>query len=66
MTMISPLITESAAAQLLAILPSTMRRWRWAGRGPAFVKIGASVRYSPAALATFIERGTVGAAGGGR
>ena len=63
MAAISPLMTETTAAQMLAILPATMRRWRWAGRGPAFVKVGASVRYSPAALAAFIERGTVTSGG---
>ena len=49
------LITERAAAARLGLKVSTLRRWRWAGKPPRFLKIGAAVRYDPAELAAFIE-----------
>lgn len=52
------LLTEHEAAELLALRVATLRRWRWAGRGPRFAKIGAAVRYDPAELRAFIEAQT--------
>ena len=49
------LLTETEAASLLNLSIKTLRRWRWAGRPPGFLKIGAAVRYDPAELASFIE-----------
>lgn len=52
------LITERDAAELLSVRPATLRRWRWAGDGPAFVRIGRrAIRYAPAALSDFIAQG---------
>ena len=51
------LLNETEAARILAMRVTTLRRWRWAGKGPRFVKIGAAVRYDPADLAAFIEAG---------
>jgi hypothetical protein len=34
-----------------------LRRWRWAGHPPRFIKIGAAVRYDPADMQEFIEAG---------
>ena len=50
----SRLVPESEAAELLAVKPSTLRRWRWSGDGPRFLKIGAAVRYHPDHLQEFI------------
>jgi hypothetical protein len=36
---------------------STLRRWRYSGDGPEYIKLGAAVRYSLAALAEFIDAG---------
>ncbi len=52
-----PLVDEIEAARILDLSPLTLRRWRWAGKGPRFVKIGAAVRYDLADLTTFIEAG---------
>ena len=49
------LLKESEAAAILNIEVATLRRWRWAGTGPEFLKIGAAVRYDPAVLEAFIE-----------
>jgi hypothetical protein len=51
------LINETVAAERLAVKVSTLRHWRWAGKGPRFIKIGAAVRYSPSDLEQFVGRG---------
>ena len=51
----SALINEHEAARILGLSVKTLRRWRWAGRPPSVLKIGAAVRYDPAELASFIE-----------
>ncbi len=54
------LLNETEAARILAMRVTTLRRWRWAGKGPQFVKVGAAVRYDPADLAAFIDAGRRG------
>ncbi len=49
------LVKEHEAARVLGLSVKTLRRWRWAGKPPRFLKIGAAVRYDPAELAAFIE-----------
>lgn len=49
-----PLWDENQAAEFLALRPATLQRWRWAGIGPAFRKIGRAVRYAPQDLQTFV------------
>jgi len=51
------LLTELEAAAFLSVEPTTLRRWRWAGHPPGFLKIGGAVRYDPAELQEFIEAG---------
>ncbi len=51
------LIGERGAAERLGLAVATLRRWRWVGRGPRFVKVGGAVRYDPADLDAFIEAG---------
>ena len=53
----SALVNEAEAARMLGLSVKTLRRWRWAGRPPRFVKVGAAVRYDPADLEAFIEAG---------
>jgi hypothetical protein len=48
------LLNEHATATWLSVSVKTLRRWRWARRGPPFVKIGACVRYEVSALSEFI------------
>jgi len=52
------LLTEGEAAELLAIKPDTLRRWRWSGGGPKYRKMGRAVRYAPRDLTAFMERAT--------
>ena len=49
------LINEIEAARILGLSPKTLRRWRWAGKEPQFLKIGGAVRYDLAVLEAFIE-----------
>ena len=51
------LLKETEAAAILNLEVTTLRRWRWAGKGPRFVKIGGAVRYDPADLDAYIEAG---------
>ncbi len=50
------LMNEHEAASYLNVSVSTLRRWRADrnGRGPDFLKLGASVRYELAALLEYI------------
>ena len=51
------LVNEYEAARLLGLSVKTLRRWRWAGKGPNFVKIESAVRYEPAELQALIDAG---------
>ena len=53
----SELLNEGQAAGWLGLKVTTLRRWRYSGDGPRFIKIGAAVRYDPADLQEFIEAG---------
>ena len=39
------LLGNSEAAAFLGVSPDTLPKWRWAGTGPVFVKVGRSVKY---------------------
>jgi hypothetical protein len=49
-------LTEKAAADRLGISAGTLRNWRANGKGPAFVRIGAAIRYEVADLDAFVQR----------
>lgn len=50
-------VNEHAAAEELGTAVATLRRWRWAGRGPAYFKIGSLVRYDVSDLRAFADAG---------
>lgn len=52
---IGSLLRPEDAARRLNVKTATLAQWRWKGRGPAFVKIGVSIRYRLSDLDTFIE-----------
>jgi predicted DNA-binding transcriptional regulator AlpA len=41
------LLTEHELAEMTGVALATLRRWRLLGRGPKFLKLGATVRYTP-------------------
>ncbi len=43
--MINNLLTPEALAQRWDLMTSTLDQWRWTGRGPVFIKLGAKVLY---------------------
>ena len=49
------LLTESEAADYLTVSVGTLRAWRGAGSGPAYLKVGAAVRYRPADMDRYLE-----------
>jgi len=51
------LLKEADVSKILNVKVTTLRRWRWSGDGPNFVKIGRSVRYDPIYLKEYIESG---------
>jgi predicted DNA-binding transcriptional regulator AlpA len=53
------LLDPKAAAAFLNLSEWTLAAYRCAGNGPRYVKLGNRVRYTPAALAEWIESRTV-------
>ena len=51
------LLTENEVADVLHVEPPTLRRWRWAGTGPRFVKLNSAVRYHPEDINAFVTAG---------
>lgn len=51
------LLDEREAAEYLRVAVGTLRRWRWAGKPPAFIKIGGRVRYDVQDLDALITAG---------
>jgi len=58
--MTARLLREVDAAKYLGLAPRTLSRWRWAGKGPSFHKLGSAVRYSVEELDNFIASAEVG------
>ena len=48
-------INEKQAALYLGLERHTLTRWRWAGKGPRFYKVGGAVRYKVADLESFAK-----------
>ena len=48
-------IGEKDVSELTAIPRSTLRKYRFYGEGPAYIKIGKSVRYSLDDIHSFME-----------
>jgi excisionase family DNA binding protein len=51
----SNLMTEQEVAKRLNVSLASVRRWRLEKRGPAFVKVGALVRYRPEDLDAWLD-----------
>jgi hypothetical protein len=49
-------ICEKEAAKTMGLAVQTLRNWRHLRRGPAYVKLGRSVRYRIDDLMEFIEK----------
>jgi hypothetical protein len=51
------LINELQAAEILGMSVRTLQGWRSMGRGPAFFRLSAAVRYAPDDLEIFMQSG---------
>ena len=51
------MVNEYEAARIRGLSVKPLRRGRWAGKPPNFVKIGSAVRYEPAELQALIDAG---------
>ncbi|MHB8368812.1 MAG: helix-turn-helix domain-containing protein [Leptospirales bacterium] len=56
---INKLLTNGEAAEYLGMSPDTLPRWRWAGIGPAYLKVGRSIKYRRADLEAFLNESRV-------
>ena len=52
---LAPLLTTADVAQLLDVGERTLEFWRYAGKGPAYLKVGRRVRYRPADVEAYLE-----------
>lgn len=51
----APLLSEIDVAERFGLSVHTLRKWRWAGRGPRFLKVGGrAVRYREEDLTAFL------------
>jgi predicted DNA-binding transcriptional regulator AlpA len=60
----SDLIDETSLAIRLGVSRATLQSWRYAGRGPSYIKIGRFIRYRNADIETFLDQNARGAVGG--
>jgi hypothetical protein len=49
-------VCEKEAAKTMCVAIQTLRNWRHLRKGPAYIKLGRSVRYRIEDLINFIER----------
>jgi excisionase family DNA binding protein len=54
------LIDESTLASRLGVSRSTLQSWRYAGRGPRFIKLGRMIRYRTADVDAYLQANTRG------
>ncbi|MBX9453225.1 MAG: helix-turn-helix domain-containing protein [Mesorhizobium sp.] len=59
-TIDAALLTPSQVAELLAVSAKTLTGWRGQGRGPAFIRMGRTIRYRRGDIEGFIDRSGVG------
>ena len=52
------LITPTEVSELLSISPLTLRKWRWEGKGPQFIKAGSKVLYRIADIENWVNTQT--------
>lgn len=50
-----PLMTETQAAEFLAVSVRTLQDWRYKGVGPACLHLGRAVRYDQSALLDWLN-----------
>lgn len=49
------LLNTEKAAEMLCLSEKTLRKWRWEGKGPHFVKVGRKVAYRMSDVQKWLE-----------
>ena len=49
----------TAAAKLIGVTPSALRKWKYLGEGPAYYKAGHLIRYQRDAVLRWIQKNTI-------
>ena len=52
---LAPLLSSADVAELLDVSERTLEFWRYARKGPAYLKVGKRVRYRPADVEAYLE-----------
>lgn len=52
-------LDENRAAAILGVAVQTLRNWRHLRKGPAYVKMGRSVRYQIVDLESYLQRSKI-------
>lgn len=52
------LLKPDETGAVLGLSTKTLARWRWAGRGPRYRKVGGAIRYSERDLREYLEEAT--------
>jgi excisionase family DNA binding protein len=60
MRIASELLDEQRLAERLGVSRSTLQSWRYAGRGPRYVKIGRLIRYQVSDVEAYLRSQTRG------
>lgn len=53
-------LKSAVLARMMGLQPQTLRKWRWQGKGPAFVRDGGRVLYSAKVVADWLEEQKAG------
>jgi hypothetical protein len=48
-------VPDTIAAKIIGSKPATMRRWRFEGRGPRYLKLGGKVFYAVSDLDSYVD-----------
>jgi hypothetical protein len=57
-------VDERHVAEQLKVKPGTLRKWRFLGRGPEFLRVGRSVRYRVEDIESWLASRPRGGEGG--